>query len=359
MLYKRILRNLVISSALALGIVAFSHGAMADWSGRDPLVLKEISNRPFGGTVIGEPDESLHCDHGYVTSYIPVNPREVPLLMVHASSIKTWYTTFDGREGFAPIFIRRGFPVHLTDLPRTGQAGQACAPTSYEPDIGNDQSSFTSWRLGTWQPGEGDPTPNFFPGVQFPTDDENALDEFFRIQTPEFDFPENLEIETDALAVLLDEIGPSTMLTHSSTGIRGWVAATKSDNVAAIVSYEPGEYVFPEGEAPPALHEPGGDELSPLTEIPHSEFMKLTEIPIRIVWGDFIPTDTTTFRRIRLIYSQQFADTVNAYGGDAEVVVLPEIGVFGNTHFPMLDSNNKQIANLLYQYLREKGLTSR
>ena len=60
------------------------------------------------------------------------------MVMVHASSTKTWDTTFDGREGFRNIFLRRGFSVYLTDLPRTGRAGQGCAPTSYTPQPNHD-----------------------------------------------------------------------------------------------------------------------------------------------------------------------------------------------------------------------------
>src|SRR5262249_20886224 len=155
-----------------------------------PLVIAEQGARPFGGTLIGDPATgSLHCDHGYVEWQIPVNPRRFPLLMVHASSTKTWDTTFDGREGFKNTFLRRGFPVYLTDLPRTGRAGQGCKPTSYTPPLNNDQASFTRWRLGKWLPGE--TAPRFYPGVQFPVNDKAALDEFFRIQYPEFDEPEN------------------------------------------------------------------------------------------------------------------------------------------------------------------------
>ena len=137
-------------------------------------------NRTFNGTVIGDTaDASLHCDHGYVHWQIPPNPREYPLVMVHASSMRTWLTTFDGREGFRDIFVRRGYATWLTDLPRTGEAGQACDAYSYEADL-RDQARFNSWRLGFWLPGEA--TPTYYPGVQFPTDPE-SLDQFLRIQT--------------------------------------------------------------------------------------------------------------------------------------------------------------------------------
>jgi len=332
------------------------------------LVIKEQGARPFGGKVVGDSAvASIHCDHGYVEWQIPQNPRRLAMLMVHASSTKTWETTFDGREGFKNIMLRRDFSVYLTDLPRTGRAGQGCAPTTYTPRRDNDQASLTTWRIGIWLPG--DPTPDFYPGVQFPVNDANALDEFYRIQYPEFNAPENEQIETDALAVLLREIGPSIMLTHSSTGIRGWITATKSANVAGIVSYEPGAVVFPEGEVPPPIARADGALVPAGNAIPLSDFLKLTKMPIQIVWGDFIPSQldavnvgprlTLDSRRINVMRARLMVDAINRHGGNAKNVMLPEVGIRGNTHFPMLDLNNGKIADLLSQFLKEQGLDRR
>ena len=47
---------------------------------------------------------------------------------------------------------------------------------------------------------------------------------------------------------------------------------------------------------------------------------------------------------------------VNKYGGDVTLVHLPEIGIKGNTHFPMSDLNNVQIADLVSKFLAEKKL---
>ena len=49
-------------------------------------------------------------------------------------------------------------------------------------------------------------------------------------------------------------------------------------------------------------------------------------------------------------------DAVNKYGGDVTVVHLPEIGIKGNTHFPFSDLNNVEIADLMSDWLKEKGL---
>ena len=186
------------------------------------------------------------------------------------------------------------------------------------------------------------------------------------MQTPEFNAPENEQVETDALAVLLGEIGPAVMLTHSSTGIRGWIAGTKSNKVAGIVSYEPGNVVFPEGEVPPPILLADGTLSSPGSVIPMAEFLKLTKFPIQIIWGDFIPKTldpinvgprlTLDTRRRNVLRTKLFAEAINRHGGDAEILDLPSIGIKGNTHWPMLDNNNYQVADLLSKWLKRKRL---
>lgn len=359
------------SETLAI-VTAWGFLACACSGGDDSanLVIASQGNRPFGGVVVGDlRSRAFACDHGYVDWQIPPNPRALPMLFVHASSKKTWESSFDGnREGFIPIFLRRGYATYATDLPRTGQAGQACAPISYDPhEQWSIQTSVTAWRFGRWLPGEAEPT--FYPGVQFPTDDTQALDAFYRIQTPEFDAPENEEIETDALAVLLEEIGPAIVVTHSSTGIRGWITAIKSGNVAAIVSYEPGDFIYPEGELPAPLPTASGGRQSPGREVPVEDFRALTRMPIQIVWGDYIPREldptnvgplaTLDFRRRNVERARLMVEAINRHGGDAQNVILPDIGITGNTHFPMLDLNNVEIANLLSEFLAEKGLDRR
>jgi pimeloyl-ACP methyl ester carboxylesterase len=363
---------LVVACAFAARVVVAAASADASsLSGGGavaPLAIGSQGARPFGGTIVGSPATgSIHCDHGYVEWQIPVNPRRLPMLMVHGSSTKTWDTTFDGRDGFKNVFLRRGYAVYLTDLPRTGRAGQACKTTTYTPEPDSDQGWFTRWRLGRWLPGQD--APRFYPGVQFPVNDPGALNEFFRIQYNEFDEPENIQIESDALAVLLREIGPAIVLTHSSTGIRGWYTAVKSPNVAAIVSYEPGECIFPEGEMPAPIAAADGRPASPGAAVPMADFLKLTRMPIQIVWGDYIPSGldpanvgplaTLDHRRINVVRSKLMADAINRHGGHAEVVMLPEIGIHGNTHFMMQDLNSDKIADLLSEYLERNTLDGR
>jgi hypothetical protein len=134
----------------------------------------------------------------------------------------------------------------------------------------------------------------------------------------------------------------------------------KTDNVRGIVAFEPGSgFLFPEGEVPESLTSSGG-ALSAIG-VPMADFMKLTKIPITIFDGDFIPEKPTDNPgqdgwRVRLEMARKWRDTVNRQGGDVTVVHLPEVGIYGNTHFPFSDLNNKQVADLMSTFLREKKL---
>ena len=72
-------------------------------------------------------------------------------------------------------------------------------------------------------------------------------------------------------------------------------------------------------------------------------FKRYMEIPIIIYYGDNLPeTDEHPelyewTRRLHLIH-------------------LPDVGLHGNTHFPMSDLNNVEVADLLSKWLYEKQL---
>jgi pimeloyl-ACP methyl ester carboxylesterase len=186
-------------------------------------------------------------------------------------------------------------------------------------------------------------------GVQFSRQPE-ALEQFFRAMAPNTG-PFDADVNVAAVSALFDKIGPGILVTHSQSGGLGWRTAMKNRNVRAIVSYEPGSnFPFPEGEAPA-----GG------VGVPLADFMLLTKIPIVVHYGDDIPEEPVKEPgperwRVLLGLARLWRDAVNRRGGDVTLVHLPERGIRGNTHFPMSDLNNVQIADLLSEYLAEKKL---
>jgi pimeloyl-ACP methyl ester carboxylesterase len=315
---------------------------------KHPIVLAEQGSFAFGGTVHTNTEgRSLHCDHGYTEYQTPPKARNLPLIMWHSTSTKTWTSTPGGQEGFQDIFLRRGFAVHIIDLPRQGRAGNACVSTTYTPNLGQDQSTFVNWRLGTWNlPGP----PTLFPNSQAPRG-AAFLNQILRARYPDNEnFADTDQTEASAVAALLDEIGPATLFTHSGSGRYGWLAALRSPKVKGIVSFEPSVYVFPPGERPPP-------NTRITLEVSLAEFEKLTRIPILLVFADFLNVRQASIDG--LANGRAFVAALNRHGGNGEVLVLPEVGIFGNSHVMMLERNNVQIADLVSRFLHQKGLDKR
>jgi pimeloyl-ACP methyl ester carboxylesterase len=339
-------------------------------TGNGPLIIQQQGSLAVGGTVVTAPGtfdpikhgafnpanqpsagQTLHGDHAYVFYQVPANARKLPLVFWHGygQSAKTWETTPDGREGFQNIFLRRRFPVYLIDQPRRGRAARSTKPLNITaaPD---EQLWFGIFRMGIGS--------EFYPGVQFSKNPE-ALDQFYRHMVPNTG-PFDLEVNTNAVSALFNKIGQGILVTHSHSGGQGWVAAIKNRNIKAIVSYEPGSgFVFPQGEVPDSIRYVGG--VLRAVGVPMSEFTHLTKIPIIIYYGDYIPDQPTQNPggeqwRAALAMAKLWRDVVNKHGGDVTLIHLPEIGFKGNTHFPMSDLNNVEVANHLSAFLKSKGL---
>jgi pimeloyl-ACP methyl ester carboxylesterase len=321
------------------------------------LVIKEQGAFSAGGAVIAsegvfdplkpwyeaQGGQTRHGDHADVFYQIPTNAKRHSLVFLHGygQSRRSWQTTADGREGFANIFLRKGYGVYLVDQPGRGDAGQTTKPVQI-PATPDDQTWFTQFRIGQY--------PNFYEGVQFPQD-ERSLDRFFRMMTPNTGNIDEAAI-VDAMSAVFDASGEGILFTHSAGGVPGWKTAIRNDRVKAIVAIEPGGFCFPEGEMPEGNR--GG-------AVPLDEFLKLTKIPIVVYFGDYIPKEETSayvqnFWRNVLATARQWANLVNAHGGDVTIVHLPEAGIKGNTHFLMSDLNNVEIANMISDWLREKRL---
>ena len=326
------------------------------------LLISQQGSFAVGGTIITNPGtfdpykptpdgQTFHGDHAYVFYQIPAKAHQYPLVMWHGIGqfSKTWETTPDGREGYQNIFLRRNFPVYVIDQPRRGNAGRSTVAATINPTP-DEQQWFNVFRVGVW--------PNYFEGVQF-AQDSNTLDQYFRAMTPNIGTID-IEVNTDAVAALFTKIGPGILVTHSHSGGMGWKTALKNPNVKAIVSYEPGSgFLFPEGEIPPPISSSAG--ALEAIGISMKEFMLLTKIPIVIYYGDNIPEKPSANSgadgwRARLQMARLWRDAVNKYGGDVTVVHLPEVGLKGNTHFPFSDLNNIEVADLMSEWLKEKGL---
>jgi pimeloyl-ACP methyl ester carboxylesterase len=358
-----------------LGVRQASADDLADWSGQPedrPIVIARRGTFFAGGTVLtspgvfdplitGGPGQSLYGDHVYTQFEVPLRSRKLPIVLWHGGgqSGTCWCSTTDGREGYQSIFLRRDWTVHIIDEPRLGRAGTSTVGTTIVPTPG-DQDLFVAWRLGIW--------PTFYPDTKFPQGQDNptltltsvtpALNQFFRQMTVNTG-PSNNTVITAGVAALFEQIGPSVLVTHSASGILGWLTAIQSPNVVALHAYEPTDYVFPSNNLPAPIGT-GAAQISPNPVSP-SDFLALTKIPIRIQYSDHIPTTSSPYVRVqtwvnRVAMGNLMVAAINKLGGNASILHLPDLGIYGNTHFSFADINNIEIADIFSSWLNQHGL---
>ena len=352
-------------------------GGCANTGSRDAIMLAAqgsffVAGRQVKGPGVYDPTKSTSntnegntfwVDQMYVQYQIPVNARKYPLVLVHGGggTGRVWETTPDGREGYQTLFVRRGFPVYIVDFPRRGRAGfpgfngpfGALDGTQVVPNRTNRagvEYAWVRWRLGPKYP-------DVFPVQQFPI---KALDSFVQHLVPTVS--DDPGIISGALIALLEKIGPAILVTHSQSGLFGWIAGARSPNVKGIVSYEPG-FVFPQGQVPAPIPlfkgaMPAGTALTP------AEFANLARIPIQVVYGDNIPQSpipdlVADGRRAQVVASRLFAAEITKHGGNARILHLPDVGLRGNSHFMFSDLNNVDVANQLSEFLSTQGLDAR
>jgi hypothetical protein len=139
------------------------------------LVIREQGAFSAGGAVItsegvfdplkpwyeAQGGQTRHGDHADVFYQIPADAKRYSMVFLHGygQSRRSWQTTADGREGFANIFLRKGYGVYLVDQPGRGDAGQTTKPAQI-PATPDDQTWFTQFRIGQY--------PDFYEGYNSP-----------------------------------------------------------------------------------------------------------------------------------------------------------------------------------------------
>jgi pimeloyl-ACP methyl ester carboxylesterase len=269
----------------------------------------------------------------YAQFFLPQNRRgKVPLLLWHGGGLTgaTYETTPDGREGWLNHFIRRGWDVYNSDAVERGRSGWAQYPEVFktEPVFLTTANPFERFRIGAG-PGSWNADPEkrkVLPGSQFPVESYMS---FVKQNVPRWTSTDEPTIA--AYTELVDKVGPSVLLVHSQAGQFGFkVAQARPDKVKALVAVEPAAAGDPARAA------------------------ALKGIPVLMIFGDYIEQDAR-WPKIRE-NDLAFAEAVRAAGGSVDVIDLPKHGISGNSHMIMMDKNSAQIADLIQNWLAEKGL---
>jgi pimeloyl-ACP methyl ester carboxylesterase len=276
----------------------------------------------------------------YVQYRIPATISGPPVIMVHGANHTgmTFETTPDGREGWATYFVRHGFPVYVVDHSGRGRSGFNSTGINRAKAEGN-AAAIPSLSLypheGAWVnflfgPSYG----NAWPDEQFPLE---AQEQYYAQIVP------NTEVTLDggdantidALTALVDKIGPAVLLVHSQSGSYGLeLVRRRPALLKALVDVE--------GNCAP---------LSP-ADIAGS----FAKVPLLSLWGDHSVGAAGFNGDTRRNGCVQSVAAIQAAKGPAEFLLLPDLGIKGNSHMMMMDKNNLEIADIIIKWLGEKAV---
>jgi len=305
-------------------------GRIAEVSGKP---IRMIVRQPGGPLTKLDPNGQYMVEQMYVQYFLPRQRKgKLPLLLWHGGGLTgvTYESTPDGREGWLNMFVRKGWDVYASDAVERGRSGFAPPdiwPT--EPTFLTFADPFERFRIGdgegSWSP---DPAQRrVLPGDQFPVE---AYENYMKQSVPRWLSTDDAIIT--AYLAEVDKVCPCVLLVHSQGGAFGFkVAEQRPDKIKAIVAVESATAGHPDKAA------------------------ALKNTPTLMLFGDYVDQHPrwATFKRIDL----EYAAAVRAGGGSVDVITLPEIGIRGNSHMMMQDKNNTEIADVIQNWLVQKGLS--
>ena len=394
------------SLGLVVLLVAMTAGVLAQETGKarkflkKPLVIEDQGSFFIGGVqkvttyaTVPPPNQTLTPNQitigqMYVQFQIPANKKAnmPPVIMVHGSThtAACLESTPDGREGWAPYFVRNGMSTYIVDQAGRGRSGfdesviHEAAAMIRNGDVANglakmpsfgritDNGAWTAWFGHLTPPGSnlltgtlirhgdpGDPPTDtshgkgYFPAFPM-TDDFRAL-EYYKQLVPNSEVtlpgsicetcepkeiaPANTWTPKD-LADLVERLGGAVVATHSQSGIMG-------HHMVRILK-ERGHLGLLKG-----LITIEGSCSLPNSGLKAEDF---DNIPYMALKGDYTASSEVCDTTVNAIKARRAAGQGNA---KADYIKLDELGnpVFnGTTHMMMIGTNNLEVADVILNW---------
>jgi pimeloyl-ACP methyl ester carboxylesterase len=342
---------------------------------REPITIAERGHFFISGELVKTDAGTLIKNQCLVRYEFPFEVLQpYPVVMVHGGGGQglDYYTTADGREGWAADFLRAGYQVYVID--RQGHGG-----AFYDPDLLGPMGPPASLELiGPLFASKKDSPMNPFGHLhsQWPGSgeaDDPALLNFLASQGRAIaDLGESHRLMRRSAEDLLRRIGPAVLITNSAGGAWGWQAADAApDLVKGIVCIE-GAFMWsmpfgpPSGQAdlyafsaaplafdppiaslkdirlePGAPAEPGSApflrQAAPARKLAH-----FSNIPVGYVTGE------ASFARSM---TEGVLANMRQLGLDVDDLSLWKHGIRGNGHVPMDELNSSEVAAFLIGWI--------
>jgi pimeloyl-ACP methyl ester carboxylesterase len=189
-----------------------------------------------------EPGATRYYGQMYVEYQIPAGEQQpYPIVLVHGGSRTgaDFLMTPDGRPGWRDYFLRRGFPIYIIDQVGRGRSpyiDNVYGEARYQTYDFVMQRFAASERYKLWPQAERH--------TRWPETAEPGNPAFDNYYAGGIGSMQNRDLQTqsniDALAALLDRIGPAVVVVHSQSGAYGWPLIQARPNlVKALVALEP------------------------------------------------------------------------------------------------------------------------
>jgi pimeloyl-ACP methyl ester carboxylesterase len=368
---------------------------------REPLVIANEGSFYAGGHYDRDHPSGHIVGQIYVDYRIPRDLRHpFPIVLVHGGNQAGagWFSTPDGRPGWAQYFLRKGYAIYVVDQVARGRSSvvpevygtmAAAQPLQYVLEKFTSQERYKLWpqaSLHTQWPGRGEPG-------------DPAFDQYWSSDVPGmFDRSFQANMNVDALAALLDRIGPAILLVHSQSGGYAWpLAQARPDLVKAIVAAEPAgppvhdvvvhsaqvfdtpwEKAIKQTQDDYFRDNPGVKPYG-LTNIPLAYLPAITpESPLRFVqqekperpdlarcWRQTEPARKLVAvggRPILVLeaeasfyagYNHCNVEYLEQAGVHTTFIRLADLGIHGNGHMMMMEKNSDQIAQVILDWMEK------
>lgn len=280
----------------------------------------KIVNRNKDMRVEIDPNGEYLIENMYVQYFIP-DAAISSVILVHGGGQTgaVWEGTPDGREGWLHFFLKNNISVYIVDTVERGRSGWCPFPEVWpeQPELRNDKDTWMTFRLGEKQHfAERKP----FDNLQFPME---VFEQMLTYNVPRWNI--NDECSATALSILIERIGPCSIIAHSQgCGMTMRAVESMPSLIQKVVLVEPASFYQLNIKEP-------------------------SSVEVMILFGDNI-SKSELWRSMKELAST-YLQYLTQHQLPATLIELPTVGITGNSHAMMLDKNNEVVAKYIIDWL--------